>query len=58
LRREGDRGIKVTLVIAVEVHFEGATDMGLVVGMVIEGRPVNLDRAVIPARVGGGSRGG
>jgi hypothetical protein len=48
---EGDGGVQVALVVAVEVDLEDAADVGLVVGQVVEGGVVDLDRAVVPRRV-------
>jgi hypothetical protein len=56
VRLEGDLGVQVALVVAVEVDLEGATDVGLVVGGVVEGDVVDLDGAVVPWRVGGRRR--
>jgi hypothetical protein len=53
---EGDGGVQVALVVAVEVDLEGAADVRLVVGQVVEGGVVDLDRAVVPGRVRGRRR--
>jgi hypothetical protein len=53
LRRKRHVSMEVTLVVAVEVDLERATDMRFVVRMVVEGRAVDLDRAVVACRVGG-----
>jgi hypothetical protein len=53
---EGDVGVEVTLVVAVEIDLEDASHVGFVVGMVVEGDIVNLDGPIVPRwvlRVGG-----
>jgi hypothetical protein len=54
VRLEGHLRIQVTLVVAVEVDLEGAADVRLVVGCGIERRGVELHRAVVARRIGGG----
>jgi hypothetical protein len=49
---EGDGGVQVPLVVAVEVDLEDAADMGLVVGVVVKGDVVDLDGAVVPGGFG------
>jgi hypothetical protein len=49
-RHIGEQG---PLVVTVEVDLEHAPDMRLVVGVVVEFGAVDLDRAVVPGRVGG-----
>jgi hypothetical protein len=48
---EGDLGVQVTLVVAVEIDLEGAADVGFVVRVVVEGGVVDLHGAVVPRRV-------
>jgi hypothetical protein len=43
-------GKEVTLVVAVEVDLEHAADMRLVVRVIVEVHPVDLDGAVVPGR--------
>jgi hypothetical protein len=45
---EGDVREEVALVVSIEVDLEDASHVGLVVGMVIEGDAVDLDRPVVP----------
>ena len=44
-------GNEVALVEAVEIDLERASDVRLVVGVVVEQLPVDLDRAVVPRRI-------
>jgi hypothetical protein len=48
---EDDLGRQVALVEAVEVDLEDASDVGLVVRVVVERRVVDLDGAVVPRRI-------
>jgi hypothetical protein len=49
---EDHLGVEVSLVEAVEVHLEDASDVGLVVREIVERDVIDLDGAVVPRRVG------